>query len=42
MYGKPNDPARELVHDDHDPMRVQRKRFTAKEIHAPKTVFAVA
>jgi len=39
MHCKPNDPARELIHDDQDPVSAQGWRLAAKQIQAPETVF---
>jgi len=41
MDSKANDAPRALIHDDQHPMCLEDQRFTAKEVYAPKTVFAV-
>ena len=41
MHAKPDDPARELIHDDQDPVSAQRSRIAAKQVHAPETVLHV-
>jgi len=42
MDPEPYDPARVLIHDDQDPVRTQRCRLAAEQIHTPKAVFHVA
>src|SRR5438309_7713595 len=42
MDAEPNDPARILIHDDQDPMGLQRCRLAPEQIHAPEAVFHVA
>jgi hypothetical protein len=37
-----DEPAREYIHDQHDPVTAQENGFAAKQIDAPKAVFDVA
>ncbi len=39
---EPDDPARELIHHDEDPMGFESKRLTPEEIDAPQTVLRMA
>ena len=39
VYAKANDLARELVHDDENPVALEYERFTAKQIDTPQTIF---
>src|SRR5438128_3601003 len=39
---EPNDPARELIHHNENPMSSKCRRFTPKTIQAPQTVLCVA
>ena len=41
MYAEPQDAARELVHDDQDPVTPQRGRFASEQIYTPEAVFHV-
>src|SRR5438876_552497 len=42
MDTEPNDAARELIHDDQDPVGPQRGRFTPEQIYTPDPVLDVA
>jgi hypothetical protein len=37
-----DDPAREQIHDDHDPVALENNRFTAEQIDAPQAVRCVS
>jgi len=41
MYREANNPAGILVHNDHDPLAFQEKRFTTKQVNAPQAIFGV-
>jgi hypothetical protein len=41
MQAKANDAARELIHDDQDPVSPQRSRFASEQIYTPEAVFHV-
>lgn len=38
-YSETNDPPRELIHDDQDPMAFENEGFAAEQIDAPQAVF---
>ena len=38
MDAEPQDAARELIHDDQDPVSPQRGRFAPEQIHTPEAV----
>ena len=42
MYAEPQDAARELIHDDQDPVSPQRGRFALEQIYAPEAVLQVS
>ncbi len=42
LSAQANDPARELIHDDQNPMGPQRSRLAPEQIHTPEAVFHVA
>jgi len=42
MYAEPQDAARELIHDDQDPVSPQRGRFVVEQIYAPEAVLEVS
>lgn len=39
LYSETNDPPRELIHDDQDPMGIENEGFAAEQIDAPQAVF---
>src|SRR5215472_18911932 len=41
MDAEPQDAARELIHDDQDPVSPQRGRFASEQIYTPETVLQV-
>jgi len=41
MHAKPDDPARELIHDNQDPVSAQRRRIAAEQVDTPEAVLHV-
>ena len=41
MYAESDEPACELIQDDHNPMVSERQRLAAKEVYAPHAVFCM-
>ena len=41
MHSKADDPPREVIHNDENPVRLQGDGLAAKQIDAPKTILCV-
>ncbi len=41
MHSEADDPPRELIHNDENPVRLQGDGLTAKQIDAPETILCV-